>query len=74
MKNCVIIEIKEQSAGKVYFAREDLIHGDRGCAKLFTEAEAVRELARLQKWPGSRFQVVVLRLGEEVDYDDSAYI
>lgn len=69
MKNCIILEIKDHDHRSVYFAREELANPEKGGAKLFTEAEAAKELTRLQKWPGSRFQIVVLRLGEEIDYD-----
>lgn len=68
MKNCVILSIGK-SSGQVFFAREELANPDKGGAKLFTEAEAVKELTRLQKWPGSRFQIVVLRLGETTEFD-----
>lgn len=68
MKNCVILDIRERPR-IVFFAREELANPDKRGAKLFTEAEAAKELTRLQKWPGSRFQVVVLRLGETTEFD-----
>lgn len=68
VRNCILLEIKERPRA-VFFAREELANSDKGGAKLFTEAEAAKELARLQKWPGSRFQIVVLRLGETTEFD-----
>lgn len=70
MKNRIILEIRECWIRQVRFAAGDFSDGDEGLAKLFTEEEAIQEWGRLrQKWPDFKFQIVVLRLGEEIDYD-----
>lgn len=69
MKNRILLEIREASE-QVCFAAGDFSDGDVGLAKLFTEEEAIAEWGRLrQEFPNFKFQIVVLRLGEEIDYD-----
>lgn len=64
-RNCLILEIRPES-GQVAFAYDFA----PGVAQLFTEREAVREVASLRRlYKTFRFQIVTLRLSELSEFD-----